>query len=333
MDEPDKFVCVLLGYNPIELARTVPVEGWGKSFMDVVKRMQQRMEGQPRGRCHILNPIVGPEALTGSTRMKGGSATKIMLEIIFSLAASDAVLEQRGARAVSANAVAEQLMEYEQAIRYTYLSADSIASVIGVAGNALRRSGHVYYMGFSAFGIAGLVDASECPPTYSGTRDDVRAFLHGGYTTLQNSQGDLGPLGQEMLLKWADFDRVASPTLGPNDVLIFLLGTVRPTARDAADIQQRVDAAKSRQCKVACVTMHEGASASSDVASFGWDAHVSVRLGRGTCLSNMANHIPETATGELQFLAELSMKLVVNAITTGGHILKGKVRLRVRFCV
>ena len=33
-----------------------------------------------RGPNHILlNPVIGPEPVTGSTRMKGGSATKIML--------------------------------------------------------------------------------------------------------------------------------------------------------------------------------------------------------------------------------------------------------------
>jgi hypothetical protein len=34
-------------------------------------------------RHFILTPVVGPEAITGSTRLKGGSATKILLESIF----------------------------------------------------------------------------------------------------------------------------------------------------------------------------------------------------------------------------------------------------------
>ena len=33
--------------------------------------------------CYLLNPIVGPEAVTGSSRMKGGSMTKILLESLF----------------------------------------------------------------------------------------------------------------------------------------------------------------------------------------------------------------------------------------------------------
>ena len=132
--------------------------------------------------------------------------------------------ETRQRDGLSADTVTGLLMEYEQAVRHTYRSADSIASVICMAGDALRQSGHIYYMGFNTFGISGLIDASECPPTYSGRREDVRAFLHGGYATLQNSEGDLAPLGQEVLLKWADFDRIAGPNLGPNDLLVFLLG-------------------------------------------------------------------------------------------------------------
>ena len=60
-----------------------------KIFTALFREQASPAEGQQR--CHILNPVVGPEALTGSTRMKGGSATKILLEVVFSLAVADAV--------------------------------------------------------------------------------------------------------------------------------------------------------------------------------------------------------------------------------------------------
>ena len=35
----------------------------------------------------IINPIIGPEPIAGSSRMKGGSATKILLDAIILIAA------------------------------------------------------------------------------------------------------------------------------------------------------------------------------------------------------------------------------------------------------
>lgn len=53
--QPERFCTVLLGFNPPELARTVPIEGWDRTFADVVAALSQ---GE---RCHMLLPIVGPE--------------------------------------------------------------------------------------------------------------------------------------------------------------------------------------------------------------------------------------------------------------------------------
>lgn len=75
---------VLLGFNPPHLARTIKIEGWHRVFADVVHDMLERAKKDKS--ALLLLPVVGPEAITGSTRMKGGSATKIILEVVFSLA-------------------------------------------------------------------------------------------------------------------------------------------------------------------------------------------------------------------------------------------------------
>jgi hypothetical protein len=46
---------VLVGFNPIELARDVPVEGWDKRCAEVFRELDRRArEGDPC--CHVLNP-------------------------------------------------------------------------------------------------------------------------------------------------------------------------------------------------------------------------------------------------------------------------------------
>jgi N-acetylmuramic acid 6-phosphate (MurNAc-6-P) etherase len=89
MSLPQYKCCVLLGFNPLELARNVSIEKWyneeQKTFRSVAEALNLKPEHV------ILNPVIGPEPITGSTRMKGGTATKILLELIFSRAISQAL--------------------------------------------------------------------------------------------------------------------------------------------------------------------------------------------------------------------------------------------------
>ena len=90
---------VLMGFNPPELARNMPVDGWDKTCRGEHARASSALPGcllacADHKLCPdvalalesasdanniLLTPVVGPEPITGSTRMKGGSATKIML--------------------------------------------------------------------------------------------------------------------------------------------------------------------------------------------------------------------------------------------------------------
>jgi len=76
--ERERFYTVLMGFNPPERARRVKVEGWDKTVGDVVDELLRRP-----ARMMLLNPVYGPETITGSTRMKGGSMTKMLLEMVF----------------------------------------------------------------------------------------------------------------------------------------------------------------------------------------------------------------------------------------------------------
>eukprot|EP00729_Bicosta_minor_P000753 gene753-4495_t len=332
MDHTDTITSVLLGFNPVERARTTVIEGWTKTFADVVARMQASKQGNiahtnppafslslealalaaEGKKCHILNPIVGPEALTGSTRMKGGSATKIILEVVIALGLK---LQQQKAGQASTVVVevAAMLGEYERTVRSTYFSAATIANLVELAGASLKAGGHVYYLGRAAFGVAGLVDASECPPTYNATHEDVR---------------DLTYLGDELLLTWEDFDQIKQPNLTANDLVIFLEGTIESDTAHLDAIKTRATAARASGSKVACITVHEDGAESSaggaagTFAGVAWDAHVAVVLPAVRLEALVVKGLPQ---GEGCLLAELAMKLVLNSVTTGGHVLAGKI--------
>lgn len=98
-----------------------------------------------------------------------------------------------------------------------------------------------------------LADASECPPTYGASFDDVRGFVQGGWATMveganadpatramasgteegsaaggdaptaEESGPGLGPASLLMPLSWAWFERHTLPSLTEGDLALFVL--------------------------------------------------------------------------------------------------------------
>ena len=167
---------VLIGFNPVELARDVPVEGWDKRCAEVFQELARRSrEGDPR--CHVLNPVVGPEAVTGSSRMKGGSMTKILLDTVFFkcitnaiATADDAATSDADSNSVdvsSVDSLRDLITAYERAYREAYADVGGIARLTELAGAALRSGrAHLYYVGPGVAGMVGMIDASEMVDTF-----------------------------------------------------------------------------------------------------------------------------------------------------------------------
>ena len=55
-----------------------------------------------------------------------------------------------------------------------------IAAAVDMIADALRGGGHLIYVGAGTSGRLGVVDASECPPTYGVDRSLVRGIIAGG---------------------------------------------------------------------------------------------------------------------------------------------------------
>ena len=159
----DGLTGVLLGFNPVERARRVEVENWDKTVGDIVDRMIDHP------RALFLNPVVGPEPITGSTRMKGGSITKLLLELVIGLALvrSELIPKEDFLSPYYPDSLRDSILaiiqEFEKVRVQTYLQSESLGQLVDLGGQALRNEGHIYYLGQDSSGIIGLVDASECP--------------------------------------------------------------------------------------------------------------------------------------------------------------------------
>ena len=73
MDHLDYFTPVVLGFNPVNLSRDNPIEGWEKTFRQTAMSMQQL---QTEGKAFVLNPVVGV-----STAREGRISGKVHFKI------------------------------------------------------------------------------------------------------------------------------------------------------------------------------------------------------------------------------------------------------------
>lgn len=145
---------VLIGFNPADAAPNRPLPGLDAGFRDCLSRWQSHP------RFQLLNPIIGPEPLTGSTRMKGGTATKILLDILLGALPAD-----------------EALAHFAAWHRAVYESSDVWPGWIERAGEALCTGGAIRYAAAGRDGLMTLLDASECPPTFGADPRQVWPIL------------------------------------------------------------------------------------------------------------------------------------------------------------
>nr|XP_032832599.1 glucokinase regulatory protein [Petromyzon marinus]XP_032832607.1 glucokinase regulatory protein [Petromyzon marinus] len=305
--DPGRFTAVLLGFNPLSLARTTKVEGWHSSFAQVAERIHSRSISTATS--FLLNPLVGAEALTGSTRMKGGSATKVVLETVF-LAAHTAL---NAGVAVSPSCVRECLLSYEAVHKTTYACSPSIAELVHRCGTSLQQAGHLYYLGWGTLGIVAMIDASECPPTFGADINDVRAFLHGGYQTLGIKEGDVSSKGQQFFLSHEDFKKNILPCLTDWDTVILIF----TGDDDQLEVRCFAETIRARSPHISAIVhasseQHLRGELESLFATI-------VKVTWPTISSHKMDHYLKI------FHWELSTKWILNAASTGAHVAKGKV--------
>lgn len=324
---------VLMGFNPAERARDVAVEGWDSTFKQTLDRALKA------DNFDLLNPIVGPEPITGSTRMKSGSATKILLETLFHAARAidpDPMVLLDDRLTALAYVIRVLFNEYEAAIREAYFPGEEIAELVEAAADALNAGGHIYYLGNTAAaevsgcdheddedhddhehmpdsiiytdaGILGLVDASECPPTYGARFEDVRGYLENGWKGLLGADGaDYSDRGGSFQISLDDFRTQALPGLNKHDLVIFL-GDFE--GRD--ELVEEIHGAGART----------GAIVIPQVTST-----PAVEL--PVTIAPPLTSISSGHDGQAMLFEgppQLAIKLILNAITTGAFLLNGKV--------
>uniref|UniRef100_A0A8D2ZH50 SIS domain-containing protein n=1 Tax=Scophthalmus maximus TaxID=52904 RepID=A0A8D2ZH50_SCOMX len=305
LQHPEVYTPVLLGFNPPHQASDEPIPGCTFTFHSVVQRMQELVR---REEAFLITPAVGPEAVSGSSRMKGGSATKILLDVILSAAHAATFTNTP----ITYKGVVQHMRAYEKTLEVTYAQSEGIAALVEAAGQSLCRGRRVCYLGWGSLAVLGLIDASECEPTFGADYEDVRGFTRGGYSELNNNEGPLTSLGSQFCIAHQDFLRFVLPTLSDQDTVLLIY-----TQDDVSDVVTLARRVRGKTSNLHAVHHHtdEHAAAAAQQEDINKLCLSTVRVTWSTATSESLVHMQR----------ELSTKLLLNAVSTGAHILKGKI--------
>lgn len=369
------YTAVAMGFNPIPAVAHVRVDGWARSFHDVLVAMEA---GTAAAQCVVVNPVAGPETIAGSSRMKGGSITKILTETI----CTAGVLLYQGALpagdAVLSAFIRDSFLQYEVTVRHVYNHTREIAALVGKASAALNATaayveapapafisptgmGRIIYVGVGTAGVLGLVDASECNPTYGSLFNSIRGFIVDGFTTVApRHPAEVGKLTVPMHMRGDKhaasaatpemigvdvdtFTREWLPTLLPQDVVVLVYLQEHALPGVDATAQLATAAAAVAAARAAGANTHYVAVVSEDtnsdsVASSQLRAVLASAAAEGVLVplpslrlvADMARTASSPRTlldmsGAPSYLGEIAVKLVLNATTTGAHVRKGSI--------
>ncbi|NXR10947.1 GCKR protein, partial [Semnornis frantzii] len=306
MNNLDIFLPVLLGFNPVSMARNDKIEGWHSTFRQVAERMQKLQESH---RAFILNPAVGPEGICGFSWMKGGSATKILLETVL-LAAHKTVSRESE---ISEKCLVEILRTYERAHEVTYAQSRKIAALVKEAGTSLQKKACVYVLGWHTLGLIAIMDGVECIPTFGADHKDVQGFLIGDHNDIFNKEVELIAQGSQIAFSQEDFVRIILPTLTELDTVLFLF----TLDDDLAEVEELVIQVKEKTSNIQALSH----------ATVGQYLPVSLKKLFPDIISIMWPILFLEYEGNFiqKFQRELSTKWILNTVSTGAYVLKGKI--------
>lgn len=173
-----------------------------------------------------------------------------------------------------------------------------IAQAIDMIEAALRSGGRLLYIGAGTSGRLGVLDASECPPTFRTPPAMVVGIIAGGLPALvspaEGAEDDLD----------AGVAAMDGHEVGPRDVVVGIA---------ASGTTPYVHAALDRARKLGAGTVIVSCSPPPEALRESCDVSITVPVG------------PEAVTGSTRMKAGTATKLVLNTLSTGAMIRLGKV--------
>lgn len=174
---------------------------------------------------------------------------------------------------------------------------DHIADAVDVISQAFLQNGRLIYCGAGTSGRLGILDASECPPTYGTKPEQVIGLIAGGHSAIfkavENAEDSL--------------------TLGIED-----LKAINFSAKDVL-----VGIAASGRTPYVIASMEYAKKLGAKVISISCNPQSPIALLADIAITPIVG--AEVVTGSSRMKAGTAQKLVLNMLTTGSMIKIGKV--------
>ena len=175
--------------------------------------------------------------------------------------------------------------------------APAIASAIDVISERLSNGGKLFYIGSGTSGRLGILDAVECPPTYSTDPSLVQGIIAGGTNAIFKAQE-----GAEDSDSQAALD-LSKQNFSKKDVLVGLTASGRTPY---------VIGAMKYAKEQGATTISLSCTPQAQIDQFA-DIRLNALVG------------PEVVTGSTRMKAGTAQKLILNMLSTGAMIKLGKV--------
>ncbi len=174
---------------------------------------------------------------------------------------------------------------------------NQIAKVVDIATDAFSKGGRLFYVGAGTSGRLGVLDASECPPTFGVKNDLVIGIIAGGDKAIRSSIENAEDSTEEAVKD------LTKHHLNSSDVVIGIAASGRtPYAIGAIEFANKIG------CETACITTSEN----SEIAQI---AKHPIEAITGA----------EPLTGSTRMKSGTAQKLILNMITTASMVKIGKV--------
>ncbi len=172
-----------------------------------------------------------------------------------------------------------------------------IAAAVDMLYTAIKNGGRMFYVGAGSSGRLGVLDASECPPTYGTPPELVQAYIAGGDTALRTAvegcEDDVEG-GKQLIVDKGITARDVVIGITASGSTPYVLGAIRQAKKIGAGA---VGITTNRNSRI------------SEIADI--------------CIAPVVG--PEVVAGSTRLKSGTAQKLVLNMLTTGVMIKLGKV--------
>lgn len=173
-----------------------------------------------------------------------------------------------------------------------------IAKGIDTMADSLKCGGHIYYCGAGTSGRLGVLDASECLPTFGVSEETIVGLMAGGYEALYSSrefaEDDFESIVKELKLR----------KFNMKDVLVAI-----SASGSANCVKGAIKYAKECGAYTICISCNPNSELVPMV-----DIPIIAEVG------------PEVINGSTRMKAGTAQKMILNMLSTGAMIRFGRVR-------